>query len=212
MQKLFLSASLFIILLTACNSGAGDGGKKTAIAKPFDTASFIYSDFSDDTLSPVEAEIVRKQFRKDSINSLELKGYSVKRVAGKDFKGAKITVGYRSLWMEMDADRERAKKRMWSKETLDLQLQTDRDLSRGGIINLETGQARLERFVIVVKDTAEKKLTSHQFGKYNKGYSKHSGDMSINQFLPMPFFIYIVDEGDDEAEPMKFKVTPMQEQ
>jgi hypothetical protein len=210
MQKLFfffLSGALF---LASCKPG--NTPDQAAKAPPFDTAAFIYTWFDEDTLSAVEAEIVRKQFRKDSINALELKGYHVKKVAGKDFRGAKIKVGYRSLWMEMDALRKKAKKKMWDKEYLDMELEVARDRSRGGIINLETGGGSIERFVIVVKDTAEREITSRQFSEHYRGYSDHGGDMRINQFLPMPFFIYIVDEGDDEAEPLKFKVTPMVEE
>ncbi len=204
--KLFLSVICGMLILS-CNQNS------ERIEKENNSTSQKISKI--DSFKQAE-KLAIQQLEQDSIEALQIRGYSVKKISGKHKYGGKTTIEYKSLMQLIAETKKQADKEMWTKNQLDVTLMSLKKLSIGGQVRLDIerttiGSANTEFFTIIVKDSAENEVFRKTFDSSVPNPSSLNDNWwnialcSINKRIKTPFYIYIVDALEDA--PFKFEVT-----
>ena len=117
-----------------------------------------------DDIKKVEALAI-EYFRQDSIDALQIKGYSVKKISGKHkYYGDSTKIEYQSLSQILAETKKNSEKKMWTKEQFQSEIKIRKDACVGGQIILYIERttkesAKTEFFTIIIKDSDEKKFS-----------------------------------------------------
>lgn len=159
-------------------------------------------------------------FKKDSLNSLNIKGYEVKAISDTVTSYyTTVQVEYISLVEIVKDDYFRAAKNMWTSEKLNGLLEAHKSLCKGGKIKVNIvakchSEADISNYSIVIKNMQEKELYRHIFEEsppvagYRTNEYYNLGYFNIPEKINFPVYIYIIDELS-EGGPMKFKISKL---
>lgn len=158
---------------------------------------------------------IKQQNSQDSIESLSIKGYVVKKLSGNHKYGGKTKVEYKSLWQVISEDIKKSDKEMQTKEEKESRISFDKKEYFGGQIRIDIergtiGSANTEMFSVIIKDSSETEVFRTKLGSDIPNYSSSSDAwwnisiIGIDKKIKTPFYIYIVDKLEDE--PFKFEV------
>lgn len=207
----FISATI----LFSCNSNTGqkstnDSADTSTIPKVDDFVSRY-----EDSIKKAEALAI-EYFRQDSIDALQIKGYSVKKLSGKHKYGGSTKIEYQSLPQLLDETKKRSEKEMWTKEQFQSEIEMRKIASAGGQIRLDIerttiGSANTEYFTVIIKDSEENELFRETLKSDVPNPSRSNDNWwnialcSVDKRIKAPFYVYIVDAL--EEAPFKFEVT-----
>lgn len=170
-----------------------------------------------DSMRIAEEGIEREKTRQDSIEESQIKGYSIKKLSGKLKYGGSTKIEYNSLLQILAETEATAEKEMWTKKEKQYQLESYKDVCKGGRIILKIerttiGGANTEYFTIIVKDLNELELYRTKLDSdipntpNSNDYWWNISVRDISQRIKAPFYVYVVDA--IEKETFKFEVTP----
>jgi hypothetical protein len=156
------------------------------------------------------------EFRQDSIDAKQIKGYSVKKLAGKHKYGGITKIEYKSLSQILSELEKKSKNEMWSNEEKQSKIDAYKIICKGGEIRLDIerttiGAANTEYFSIIIKDIDEKEICRFDLDSDTpetpilNDYWWNISIQPIDKRIKTPFYIYVVDRLEDT--PFKFEVT-----
>ena len=199
-------------ILFSCNSNNGQKGKENQASGIADPSSAMQ-----DSIKKAD-ELEFQQARQDSIDAKQIKGYSVKKLAGKHKYGGITKIEYKSLSQILSELEKEAEKEMWTKEENQSKIDAYKSISKGGQIRLDIerttiGAANTEYFSIIIKDIDEKELCRFDLDSdipetpNSNDYWWNISIQQIDKRIKAPFYVYVVDRLEDA--PFKFEVTPI---
>lgn len=209
-KQLFLIAALAIVFVSCKKNEKGADAKAGVV---IDTAAIA----ADSIKKSQQAEL--ELFKQDSIEALQIKGYSVKKISGKQkYSGEKTTVIYISLSQYIKELNEDAKREMWTKAELESTIAKYKKYALGGIVELKIerstiGAANTDMFTVIIKDSADIELYREELESRIPNTPNGSdnwwnvGSAFLPRRIQMPFYIYVVDKLADA--PYKYEVTPI---
>ncbi|HVX51856.1 MAG TPA: hypothetical protein VHB48_16965 [Chitinophagaceae bacterium] len=210
MQKISLAILCTGLFLSACNNSTNKNHTGDSSATKTDS-----TDFEKTSLGG----LVKGTFTEaDSLADLPVKGYTIKRLSGKDKYGSYTKIEYKNTLQLVNEAREEAKKTMQSEYELNSNLDMYRDFDQGGEITMNIGRitlssADLKYFEIIIKDTSDSKELFRGGFDSNIPETPISNDVwrnigikSVTVKIRPPFYVYVSDHLDDVL--FKFLVTP----
>lgn len=211
----FLIAVTCGTILFSCNSNTGQKNKESNQTQTVDSIMKYVEQAVVDSLKKADA-LALELFRQDSIDALQIKGYSVKKVSGKHKYGGYTKVEYQSLTQLIAETRKESEKEMWTKEKLQSTIDLYKSTCIGGQIRLDIerttiGGANTEYFTIIIKDNAENELYRETLDSDVPNPSRSNDNWWnikscwLDKRIKAPFYVYIVDALEDA--PFKFEVT-----
>jgi len=201
-------AIALITVLFSCNSNTGEKGAGNQT-----NANKISS--KEDSINKIK-EIELVQLRQDSIDNLKIKGYSIKKLSGKDRYDGVTKIEYQSLIQLLDETRKTSEKEMWTKEKLQSTLNEKISTCKGGEVKLyiernSIGSAETKWFSIIIKDLSEKELfrvdLENEIPVYITDKWVNISYYNVDKRIKAPFYVYIIDKL--EEAPFKFEVTEL---
>ena len=216
MRKSILLLTLICgIILFSCNSNSGE---KSAA----NSGNIINTTAEDNKLAQYEDSIkkadalVIELIRQDSIDALQIKSYSVKKISGKHKYGGSTKIEYQSLQQLITETKKQSEKEMWTKEQFQSRIEALKAVSIGGRIRLDIeritiGSANTEYFTIIIQDSSENELFRKTLESDIPNPSPSSDNWwniaicSVDKRIKAPFYVYIIDAL--EEAPFKFEVT-----
>ncbi|HWB25449.1 MAG TPA: hypothetical protein VG738_08205 [Chitinophagaceae bacterium] len=204
MQKTILFLSIGLLFLACTNSA----NKNQPVA---DSSSST-------TKMPVDPYLQKGTFTEaDSLADLQVKGYTIKRLSGKEEYGGYTKVEYKNTLQLLNNARSKAKRTMQADDDLNSDLDMYRDFDQGGEVRLDIGRisidaANMDNFEIIIKDTADSKELFR--GGFNSRIAEtpngddlwwNLGLKSVTTKIRPPFYVYVADKLNDS--PFKFLVT-----
>ncbi|TRW23576.1 hypothetical protein FMM05_13015 [Flavobacterium zepuense] len=207
-NKLMLFAACTAVLVS-CNKN-----EKTTDA-PADPAAAKEAAAKDSIQKAEKAEL--ELFKKDSIDASQIKGYTVKKISGKQkYSGEKTSVKYVSLAQQIEIIKKTSEKEMWAKEKLDGMIAEYKKFAVGGIVDLEIERSTIESannkmFTVIIKDSNDNEVYREELESDVPNVPSgsdnwwNSGSAFIAKRVETPFYIYVVDKMEDA--PFKYEVT-----
>ena len=199
-------------ILFSCNSNTGQKASENQTSAMTDNSSAMQ-----DSIKKAD-ELEFQEARQDSIDALQIKGYSVKKLSGKHKYGGVTKVEYKSLSQILSELEKEAEKEMWTKEDKQSKIDAYKSISKGGQIRLDIerttiGAANTEYFSIIIKNMDEKELCRFDLESdipetpNSNDYWWNISIQRIDKRIKAPFYVYVIDKLEDA--PFKFEVTPI---
>ena len=159
---------------------------------------------------------IDEYFRQDSIDALQIKGYSVKKISGKHkCYGDSTKIEYQSLSQILAETKKKSEKIMWTKKHFQSEIKIRKDACVGGQIilyieRITKESAKTKYFTIIIKDSDENEIFRETLDS-DFALQSLSNDnwwnisvCSLDKRIKTPFFVYVVDAIEEEA--FKFEV------
>jgi|GEM_PF-2541771 hypothetical protein len=193
-------------------------GGETSGRKPLEAKASVELNELDSLQAAMEAEQKKNTLSPGELSDiLKVKGFTVKRISGKNkYSGDKTRLEVRSLYELFSDIDKKAKNEMASSEDVKINKENVQQFAKGGQITLHIergtiGAANTEYFSYVVKDINEKEICRGGFGEsipevpIGDGGWWNIATNTISDKTGNKFYVYIIDRLSDTQ--FKFEVT-----